>query len=65
MGKLFQLNYSTLLSTLKEAKIIVACEKKTLQSHRGVQVSVKDTGFVHISSFAKFSPLLLAALDQL
>lgn len=48
MGTLFQLNYSTLLSTLKEAKIIVACEKKTLQSHRGVQVSVKDTGFVHI-----------------
>lgn len=65
MGTLFQLNYSTLLSTLKEAKIIVACEKKALQSHRGVQVSVKDTGFVHISSFAKFSPLLLAALDQL
>lgn len=65
MGTLFQLNYTTLLSTLKEAKIIVACEKKTLQSHRGVQVSVKDTGFVRISSFAKFSPLLLAALDQL
>ena len=28
MGTLFQLNYSTLLSTLKEAKIIMACEKK-------------------------------------
>ena len=66
MGTLFQLNYPTLLSTLKEAKIIMACEKKKmLQSHRGVQVSVKGTGFVHISSFAKFSPLLLAALDQL
>ena len=35
MGTLFQLNYSTLLSTLKEAKIIVACEKKNVTISQG------------------------------
>lgn len=38
MGTLFQLNYSTLLSTLKEAKIIVACEKKKRYNLTGVFV---------------------------
>lgn len=36
MGTLFQLNYSTLLSTLKEAKIIMACEKKKRYNLTGV-----------------------------